>query len=95
MIDNQYVRRQVEEDVPYPQGDEMRAQISGRRRKGSIWRWLFLVATIVAIIVLMVLLLTIINQSFGLVAEQVEVPEEALVTGYNKERVINASNIIE
>jgi phosphate transport system permease protein len=43
----------------------------------------------------MVLLLTLINQSFGLVAEQVEVPEEVLVTNYNKERLMTASNIIE
>ncbi len=95
MIDNEYIRRQVEEDNPYPQEDAMRSQIRLRRRKGTAWRWLFLAATVLAIIVLMVLLLTIINQSFGLVAEQVEIPEEKLVTNYNKARLLKASNIIE
>ncbi|UCC51373.1 MAG: hypothetical protein JSV68_20020, partial [Anaerolineaceae bacterium] len=95
MIDSEYIRRQVEEDNPYPQGEEMRAQIGGRRRMGTAWRWLFLAATVLAIIVLMVLLLTIINQTFGLVAEQVEIPEETLVTNYNKERLLSASNIVE
>ncbi len=95
MIDSEYIRRQVEEDSLYPHDDAMRVQISGRRRKGSIWRWLFLAATVTAIIILMVLLLTIINQSFGLVAEQVEVPEETLVTSYNKERLTNAANVID
>ncbi len=61
MIDSEYIRRQVEADNPYPQGDEMLAQIGKRRRRGSIWRWLFLAATVVAIIVLMALLITIIN----------------------------------
>ncbi|NCF64761.1 MAG: phosphate ABC transporter permease PstA [Chloroflexi bacterium] len=95
MIDSEYIRRQVEEDNPYPRGEEMQAQIGGRRRRGTAWRWLFLVATVLAIIVLMVLLLTIINQTFGLVAEQVEIPEETLVTNYNKERLLSASNIVE
>ncbi len=88
MIDNEYIRRQVEEDNPYPQEEEMRSQIRVRRRKGTAWRWLFLAATVLAIIILMVLLLTIINQSFGLVAEQVEIPEEILVTNYNQERYV-------
>jgi phosphate transport system permease protein len=95
MIDSEYIRRQVEADNPYPQGEDMLAQIESRRRRGSIWRWVFLSATVVAIIVLMALLITIINQSFGLIAEQVEIPEITLVTDYNKGRLMNATNIIE
>lgn len=94
MIDPDFISRRVEEDNPYPQDDEMRAQIGGRRRYGSIGRWFFLIATISAIIILLVLLLSIINQSFGLVVEQVEIPEESLVTDYSKQRVAKASGIV-
>jgi len=94
MIDPDFIARRVEEDNPYPHGDEMRSHIGGRRRAGSVGRWLFLVATISAIVILMVLLASIINQSFGLVAEQVEIPEEMLVTDFNKLRVTKASNIV-
>lgn len=94
MIDPNFISRRVEEDNSYPQGDEMRAQIGGRRRYGSIGRWLFLFATISAIFILLVLILSIINQSFGLAAEQVEVPEENIVTDFNKRRITNASNIV-
>ncbi len=92
-LGSDYIRKKVEEDF-YPQGDEMRTQIGGRRRRGMLWRLTFLAATILAIIILMVLLITIINQSFGLVAEQVNIPESQLVTDYNKARVAFAPNVI-
>ncbi len=96
MIDNEFVQKRVEADITgyYPAGNEMQSQIQGRRRRGKIFRWLFLVATLVAIIVLFVLLLSIINQSFGYVVEQVNIPEAALVTAYNKSRVTSATNVI-
>ena len=96
MIDNDLVRKRVEADMSgyFPSGDEMQSQIQGRRTRGTFFRWLFLGATLVAIVVLMVLLLSIINQSFGYVIEQVNVPEDALVTDYNKARVAEASNVI-
>jgi len=94
MIDPEFISRRVEEDNSYPQGKEMRAQIDGRRRYGSIGRWLFLFATVSAIIILLVLIISIVNQSFGLAAEQVEVPEENIATNYNKRRITNASNIV-
>ena len=97
MIDNDYVQKKVEQDFAayYPSGDDMQSQISGRRTRGKLFFWLFLVATMVAIIALLTLLLTIINQSFGLVAEQVVIPEETLVTDYNKTRVTNALNVVQ
>ncbi len=95
MIDPNYVSRRVQEDNYYPQGDEMYAQIGGRRRSGKIGRTLFLIATILAIIILLVLLITIINQSFGLAAQQVQIPEITLLTDYNKSRMTRASNIVE
>lgn len=93
MIDNNYVKKKVGADF-YPQGDEMQAQIKGRRRSGSAWRWGFLLATVLAIIILLVLLLTIINQSFGYVAEQSEIPEETLITNFNKDRIVNSPNVV-
>ncbi len=95
MIDNQFVKKKVEQEFAdyYPSGDDMQAQISGRRSRGKLFFWGVLAATLVAIIALLVLLLTIINQSFGLVAEQVVVPEETLVTYYNKTRITNATHI--
>ena len=97
MIDNDYIQKKVERDFAdyYPDGDEMQSQISGRRTRGRLFFWVVLVATLIAIIALLTLLLTIINQSFGLVAEQVVIPEETLVTDYNKTRVTNATNVIE
>jgi len=37
----------------------------GRRRKGSIWRWIFQLSTMIGIIALLALLLNIINGAFG------------------------------
>ena len=93
MIDPNYISNRVEEDNHYPQGDDMQSQIGGRRRAGSFGRWLFVFATITAIIILLILLISIINQSFGYMAEQVEVPEIILVTDFNKTRITKASNI--
>ncbi len=97
MIDNQFVEKQVNNDFAdyYPSGDEMQAQISGRHTRGKLFFLAVLAATLTAIIALLVLLTTIINQSFGLVAEQVEIPEISLVTDFNKTRVLAASNIVE
>ncbi|MDX1416076.1 MAG: phosphate ABC transporter permease PstA [Candidatus Promineifilaceae bacterium] len=94
MIDPDFITRRVEEDNPYPQGEEMRAQIGGRRRSGLFGRILFIFATISAIFILLVLLLSIINQSFGLVAQQEEVPEISIVTDFHKRRVNKATNIV-
>ncbi len=96
MIDNEFVQKRVEQDFAdhYPSGDEMQRHISGRQKRGRFFFLAILAATLTAIIALMVLLLTIINQSFGLVAEQVVIPEETLVTEYNKTRVAQAANIV-
>lgn len=97
MIDDRYVQRQVKKDFAdyYPADEEMHSQIAGRHRRGALFFWIFIVATLIAIIALLVLLLTIINQSFGLVAEQVVIPELTLVTDFNKTRLTGASNIVE
>ena len=51
-----------------PQGDAVQRNIVRRRRKGAFWRTLFLSATLIGLLALAVLLFTIINDSFGLVA---------------------------
>ncbi|MEJ2752044.1 MAG: hypothetical protein P8169_05110 [Chloroflexota bacterium] len=46
MIDDQYVQRKVEKDFAdfYPANEDMHAQISGRRSRGKLFFWVFLVA---------------------------------------------------
>ena len=78
---------------PYPSGDELTSQISKRHRYGALWRTLFLVATVTAVIVLTVLLLTIINQSFGLTAVQEDTPEKVLVQQYFIEQITSSPNV--
>ena len=64
----------------YPEGDALLAQINGRHRRGTIWRTLFLTATIIAILVLMALLYNVFNQAFGLVAVQNKIDPTTLTT---------------
>ena len=49
----------------YPAGQDLQKLIKKRHIGGTIWRILFLLSTIIAIVVLAVLLLNIINQTFG------------------------------
>ena len=67
------------EQEQYPSGEGLDALIRKRYIKGSIWRTLFLLSTILAIFVLTVLLFNIINQTFGLTAVQSDIPEDVLV----------------
>ncbi len=93
MLDGQYVSEQVEQEL-YPDEVDAEQQIQGRQRKGCLWGWSIFAALLVAIILLLVLLVTIINQSFGYIVEQSEVPEALLVTNFNKERIVNAPNVV-
>ena len=58
----------------FPEGDEGRARVATRERRGRRWRVLFLSAVMAAVIALVTLLVTIVNSSFGLVAIENEVP---------------------
>ncbi|MCA9952044.1 MAG: phosphate ABC transporter permease PstA [Anaerolineales bacterium] len=93
MLDGRYVSEQVEQEL-YPDGIEAEQQIQGRQRTGCLWGWSIFAALLVAIVLLLVLLVTIINQSFGYIVEQSEVPEALLVTNFNKGRVVNAPNVV-
>ena len=77
----------------FPQGEGVQAQIERRQRNAAIWRFVFLAATSLAVLILTTLLLSIINQSFGLVAEQSNIPESQLIVNYRKSRVLEATNV--
>ena len=52
--------------------------IKGRRRKGSIWRWMLQLSTVIGIIALLALLLNIINGAFGYAALEAKVEPATL-----------------
>jgi phosphate transport system permease protein len=52
--------------------------ISGRRRNGSIWRWLLQLSTVVGILALITLLLNILNGAFGYVVLEARVDPATL-----------------
>jgi phosphate transport system permease protein len=81
-------------DELFPEGEEVNRQVSRRRRMGAVWRAIFLGATVLAILILSILLLKIIGDANGYVAEESEQPEAELILGYNRNRVLNAPNIV-
>lgn len=64
-----------------PQGADFKRVIEARRRRGKIWRGIFLASTVIGLIALVMLLFNVINSSFGLVALQNEVRPETLTDG--------------
>ena len=72
----------------YPEGDGLQKYVKRRRRKGTIWRSIFLLSTTIAIIALSVLLLTVINDSFGYVALQNKIDPEELVLNHFKGMIL-------
>ena len=78
---------------PYPTGEEAHAQATRRQRIGKVWQFLFLAATTFAVVVLTVLLVKIVNDAFGLVAEESQIPERELVLGFNEGQLLNASAV--
>ncbi|MCE7983725.1 MAG: phosphate ABC transporter permease PstA [Caldilinea sp. CFX5] len=67
----------------FPEGDAMRQQVAGRRRRGVFWQTLFILATMIGIIALLALLYNIINGAFGYVAIQNKIEPAALVAAHN------------
>ena len=76
----------------YPEGEALKGQVKKRQRVGVVWAALFASALIIAIIVLTVLILSIINDSFGVVAIQYEVDPETIVTDLQREYLTTAPN---
>jgi phosphate transport system permease protein len=60
---------------------EFQSNLAGRHRVANLWQVVFVASTTVGIVVLITLLLTIINQSFGLAAIQNKVDPKTLTVG--------------
>ncbi|MAU01855.1 MAG: hypothetical protein CL608_32360, partial [Anaerolineaceae bacterium] len=78
----------------YPEGDALNRQITGRHRRGTTWRLLFQISTIIGIIALVALLYNITNQAFGIVAIQNKIEPDSLVLAVEEERLLTAENTI-
>lgn len=65
----------------FPQGEAAVKLDRKRSRRGVLFRLLFLGALVVAVLSLMTLLYTVVNQSFGFVALESTIPEEELIAG--------------
>ncbi len=74
----------------FPEGDELQKFVKRRRQKGLIWRSLFLLATTLGVIVLMVLLVTIINDSMGYAAVAYKIAPDELVVGFYRGMMLDA-----
>ena len=81
-------------NVGYPEGDALATQITNRHRNGTLWRTLFIAATIVGIIALIALLYNVLNSAFGIVAVQNKVEPQSLVLAIEEEKLLTASNTI-
>lgn len=69
-------------DSDMPQGEEFQKLVQARRKRSTGWRRAFLASTILGIVVLVMLLLNVINQSMGLVALQSKIdPSTLMVDG--------------
>jgi phosphate transport system permease protein len=66
---------------PLSGNGEFQSNLAGRHRTASLWQVVFVASTTIGIVVLITLLLTIINQSFGLAAIQSKVDPETLAVG--------------
>jgi phosphate transport system permease protein len=65
----------------FPQGEAAVKLDRKRSRRGVLFRLLFLASLAVAVLSLMTLLYTVVNQSFGFVALESTIPSEELVAG--------------
>jgi phosphate transport system permease protein len=58
---------------------QLQSNLNARHRRGKIWRIIFILSTVVAIIALTVLLITIIDDSFGYAAITYKIPPSEIV----------------
>jgi phosphate transport system permease protein len=72
----------------FPQGDSYTAFVRKRRRTGTFFRSLFLAATVLGILILVVLVLDVANNAFGYVAVQNRIDPETLIDRYYKGRML-------
>ena len=93
MIGKEYIADRVRADL-YPEGEEAQRSIHKRRRMGRVWRGVFLGSTIAAIVILSILLVKILNDTMGLVAEESKVPERELLLAHGESQLLGAPNIV-
>ncbi len=72
----------------FPQGETYTAFVRRRRRTGAFFRTIFLLATILAIVILAVLILDVTNNAFGYVAIQNRIDPETLIDQYYKNQML-------
>ena len=74
-------------EIAYPEGQELEKAAAGRRRRGTVFKFAFLAALMLAVIALLTLLLKVIDSSFGYVALENEVQPRQLVAnlGYDED----------
>ena len=78
----------------FPEGAELEKFIKRRRQKGVIWRSLFLLATTLGVVILMVLLITIIDDTMGYAAVQYKIDPQDLVVSFYKQIMLDAPNTV-
>lgn len=72
----------------YPEGPSYAAFVRKRRRTGTFFRTLFLLATVLGIVILAVLILDVANNAFGYVAVQNRIDPERLIDSYYKQQML-------
>jgi phosphate transport system permease protein len=77
----------------FPEGKDLDRFIKRRQQKGIIWRSLFLLATTIGVVILMILLITIIDDSMGYVAIQYKMEPRDLVVDFYQDIVLDAPNV--
>ncbi len=75
-----------------PEGDEQHSQVSRRNRRARTWMAVFQLALVVAIVALIALLYSIVNDSFGLAAVENAVDPNQLMAGVQEQRMLAAPN---
>jgi len=76
------------ENSVFPQGDNYTAFVRRRRRTGTFFRTIFLLATVLGIVILAVLAVDVANNAFGYVAIQNRVDPETLIDEYYKNQIL-------
>ncbi len=94
MIGKEYIADKVRQDL-FPEGEATNEHVKKRRQAGSRWRLLFLASTAAAILILSILLIKILNDTAGLVAEESTIPERELLLAHGRDQVLAAPNIVE
>jgi len=74
-------------DNGYPEGADLHNFVRRRKRVGRVWNALFLVATVIGVLVLVVLVLDVVDDAFGYVAIQNRVDPETLVLNHYKQKM--------